>query len=330
MSIYIRSAGCISPQRSFKSENFWDPWENYEGSSRLKAIEPDYRQWIDPKMIRRMSRIIRMGVAAAANCLKEAGGIMPDAILTGTGYGCLEDTGIFLGKMVEQEEEMLTPTAFIQSTHNTVGAQIALILGCHGYNNTYVHRGFSFETALMDAMLLIREGDAGKVLVGAADEITDTSHEILSRFGLYKGGAVNGEGSAFFLLSKQKDQACICGLDAVRMIYEPEGVLDVSAQINKLLQSLKLNASDIDLLILGSYGDIQLNKPYSVIPSINFKHLCGEYPTASAFALWLTSEILKRGSLPEGFDLIDGKIGRVLIYNHYQNRQHSLILISAC
>ncbi len=88
--------------------------------------------------------------------------------------------------MVEQKEQLLTPTAFIQSTHNTIGAQIALLLGCNGYNNAFVHRGFSFESALLDACLLIKENEAHNVLVGAIDEITDNSFAILERFGLYK------------------------------------------------------------------------------------------------------------------------------------------------
>src|SRR4029079_11207934 len=95
------------------------------GGNRLSCVEPDYKTIIDIKLIRRMSRIIKMGVAAGIECLNEAGISVPDAITTGTAYGCLEDTGVFLSKMVEQNEELLTPTSFIQSTHNTVGAQIA-------------------------------------------------------------------------------------------------------------------------------------------------------------------------------------------------------------
>ena len=104
-----------------------------------------------------MSRIIKMGVRRM-ECLKEAGVENPGAIITGTAYGCLADTESFLTKMVENKEELLTPTAFIQSTHNTVGAQIALMLKCHNYNNTFVHRGFSFENALLDAIII----DTGK------------------------------------------------------------------------------------------------------------------------------------------------------------------------
>ena len=169
--LYIRATGIISPQKTFEAAGFLAAPVQYEGT-RLSCVEPDYKTFIDPKLIRRMSRIIKMGVAAAMKCLQEAAVKVPDAIVTGTAYGCLEDTGIFLSKMVEQREELLAPTAFIQSTHNTVGAQIALMLRCNGYNNVFVHRGFSVESALMDAMLLLAEEEATNVLVGGLDEIT--------------------------------------------------------------------------------------------------------------------------------------------------------------
>ena len=66
---------------------------------------------------------------------------------------------------------------------------------------------------------------------------------------------------------------------------------------------------------------------------INFKHLCGEYPTSTAFALWIAVNIIKTGTIPAVFDYNgskENKINRILIYNHYQNIHHSLILISAC
>ena len=153
--MYIRGTGNISPQKTFGHLPFLTETVEYTGN-RLPCIEPDYKEFIDAKQIRRMSRIIRIGVAAAMECLKEAGVKSPDAIVTGTAYGCLEDTGLFLTKMVEFREEFLTPTAFIQSTHNTIGAQIGLMLQCNNYNNTFVHRGFSFESALLDGMMLMK------------------------------------------------------------------------------------------------------------------------------------------------------------------------------
>ena len=124
--IYIRSTGIIAPQGGPGARSPSEPGARppLERGTRMRAVEPDYAKLIDPKVIRRMSRIIRMGVAAALECLN---GATPDAIITGTAYGSLEDTTVFLKRMIDNKEEMLTPTAFIQSTHNTVGAQIRAV-----------------------------------------------------------------------------------------------------------------------------------------------------------------------------------------------------------
>jgi 3-oxoacyl-[acyl-carrier-protein] synthase II len=185
MRTYIRSASSVSPQNTFGDAGFLNDIVEYT-DTRLKAIEPDYKAFIDPKQIRRMSHIIKIGVAAAHDCLNKANITMPGAIITGTALGCIEDTVTFLTRIIEMQEEMLPPTAFIQSTHNTVAAQIALMLKCHNYNNTFVHKGVSFENALIDSLMFLNEGEADTVLVGGTDEMTDSSFAILTRLGLYK------------------------------------------------------------------------------------------------------------------------------------------------
>src|ERR1700709_121158 len=229
MKTYIRSSSCISAQNTFGNNDFLTDIIEYTGT-RLKAIEPDYKEYIDPKQIRRMSHIIRMGVAAAKDCLHQSDIEMPGAIITGTALGCLEDTVTFLTRVVELNEEMLPPTAFIQSTHNTVAAQIALMLKCHNYNNTFVHKGISFESALFDAIMLLREQEADNILVGGTEEMVDTSFKVLTRLGLYKRqpvsnlelyqtpskGTIGGEGAAFFLLTDKpspENQAELLGVE---------------------------------------------------------------------------------------------------------------------
>src|SRR5688572_30199929 len=133
MQVYIKGTGNISPQHTWGENLLLSSPLSYSGN-RLGCIEPDYGQYIDLKHIRRMSRIIKMGVASAAMALQEAGISRPDGIITATGYGCLDDTAVFLNKMTELNEQALNPTPFIQSTHNTVGSQIALLLQCQGYN----------------------------------------------------------------------------------------------------------------------------------------------------------------------------------------------------
>ncbi|MGB5005613.1 MAG: beta-ketoacyl synthase chain length factor [Ferruginibacter sp.] len=351
--MYIRATGNISPQKTFGHQPLVDAVV-YTGN-RLACIEPDYKAFIDPKQIRRMSRIIRMGVAAAMECLQEAGIKEPDAIVTGTAYGCLEDTNLFLSKMVEFNEDLLTPTAFIQSTHNTIGAQIGLLLKSNHYNNTFVHRGFSFESALLDGMMLLKENEATNVLVGAIDEITNPSHAILNRMGLYKQGPVSnldiyktrsrgtiaGEGSAFFLLAKEPSAMDYAKLDGLHTFYKPAGNSEIEEQVNAFLEKQGVKINEIDLIITGNNGDAGGDKVYEQLAKslfqnndlINYKHLCGEYPTASAFAMWLGATVIRSGELPAALNNTGSagkKINRVLIYNHYMGIHHSLSLLSAC
>jgi 3-oxoacyl-(acyl-carrier-protein) synthase len=348
--MYIRSTGNISPQKTFGNAAFPAEIVEHEGN-RLNCITPDYKELIDPKLIRRMSRVIKMGVASAIACLNEAYVTSPDAIITGTAYGCLEDTGVFLCKMAERGEEMLTPTSFIQSTHNTIAAQVALLIGCHEYNNTFVSGGASFEHALLDAQMMLQEGKAKNILVGGIDEITDISHAILSRFGLYKQGPVSnldlyssgkkgtiaGEGSAFFLLSNTSAEKDLAKLEAVTCFYKPKDFADVESQIEAFLAANGgLSMYDISLVITGDNGDAKNDEVYHYLENslfnycnvVRYKHLCGEYPTSSAFALWYAVNLMGQNNDPATAHT--AKIKRVLIYNHYQNTHHSLMLLSAC
>ncbi len=354
MKIYINGTGSISPQETAVGAAFWPEVQEYTGN-RLKVVDPDYKQWIDLKQIRRMSRVIKMGVGAAQLSLQQAGISMPDGIITGTAYGCLDDTGVFMQKMVLQDEQMLTPTAFIQSTHNTVGGQIALLLGCHAYNNTFVHRGFSFESALLDAMMILNEGDAKHMLVGGLDEITNFSQAILSRFDLYKThagsnlellqsqtkGTIAGEGAAFFVLGTEKGTNVKACLKGVQTIYKPTGTADLQQAIAQFLAANQVHTSDIDLVITGRNGDVNDDEWYNTamemsfegIPQAAFKHLCGEYPTASGFGMWLAANALAHQEVPDGAMFAGdapSKINNILIYNHHLGTHHCLILLTVC
>lgn len=307
--------------------------------TRLRCIEPDYKTLLDPKLIRRMSRIIRMGAASALACLREAGVKEPDAIVTGTAFGCLEDTGLFLNSLIERHEEILQPASFIQSTHNTVGAQIALLLQCTGYNNTFVHRGFSFESALLDAMLLLAEGEAAQVLVGGVDEITDTSHALLSRFGLYRRrpvsnlnlfsprakGTIAGEGAAFFLLGGRQSGHDLARLEAFHTFYKPASAGAVRSELISFMGANGLVPEKIDLVITGDNGDTRGDRVYEELrsglfagrPWLTYKDLSGEYATSTAFALWFAAQQVRAGA------------GRVLVYNRYLDIYHAAYLLSS-
>jgi len=333
MKAYIISTGNISPQHSMDANLFFQ--SRIETSRNFfNALEPDYSTFIDSKMIRRMSRIVKMGVAASATCLRNAGVEVPAAILTATAYGCLEDSATFLRSMIEFDEQMLSPTAFIQSTHNTVGAQIALLLKCHHYNNTIVHRAFSLENALTEAMLLLEEGTS-PVLVGAIDEITNDRHAILSRFGLYRQSSCNiaGEGSAFFLLGKEPGGDYMAVLKAVQTLYKP--VIE-QEDISKFLAAHDLEDEQPGLIlhaeteyVPSKQKSLQILKTaFPGIPDFAFNSLCGDFPTSSGFALWLASVLLKEQRAPVWMHGLKFPLRNIFI--HQQNGlHHSFYLISS-
>ncbi len=354
MAVYINGLGIISPQPAIEQAFSFSENEHLKNKGFLKCIEPDYKNYINPSLLRRMSRIIKMGVASAQICLNDAGIKMPDAIITGTGLGCIEDTEKFLTNIFEGNEALLAPTSFIQSTHNTVGGQIALLLGCHHYNFTYVHRGFSFESALLDAMMILKEKNGENILVGGTDELTPNSYTIMERLGLYKSfqdpesnilqtqtnGSLAGEGSTFFLIASEKTENTYAEIKGLKTFYKPSGEEEIKKNISDFLAENNLSEKEIGLVILGFSGDKEKDHIYQSLSEHTFnqnsiayfKHLSGEYHTATAFALWLAAEIIKTGNIPE--DILTKQktesTKHILIYNHYENINHSLYLLSKC
>lgn len=347
MKAYIKSSSSINPCGVFSSGEL--PAQiPFSYGDYLKCIEPDYKNYISPTMIRRMGRVVKMGVTAAIQCLKDAGVEQPAAIITGTGLGCIEDTENFLGQIIKNKEQFLPPTSFIQSTHNTIAGQIALLLACNAYNFTYVHRNLSFEHALLDALMKLEEEPGNGILLGGIDEITPASFTIMKRLGLYRkqneeagfsDGAVAGEGASFFYLSSDASgaQAAICDVAMLHKLTKKEDFRDF---ITGFLQRNNLKTDDVSLLLSGINSDKRYAESYecvhenyfSGIPIIPYKMYCGEYFTSSAFATWLAASVIKGQQMPLIPDTIkrqDFKAKHALIYNYFLD-DHALILVSEC
>ena len=189
---------------------------------------------------------------------------------------------------------------------------------------TYVHRGLSFESALLDGMMRIWEGDEN-VLVGAIDEITPNSHTIQQRLGLLRGIQA-GEGAQFFLLGREITESTLAELAGISTFIHANSTQEVAEKIHRFLQSNRLTAGQVDWFVTGKNGNPKGDTLYtdlenSLFPTATcttFKNECGEYPTASSFALWKVAKTFEENLNP-------GQT--VLIYNHYHSINHSLILI---
>lgn len=129
----------------------------------------ELKEYVSPMEARRMGKLMKGAYLSSLKALEAAGGKTPDAVISGTAYGCLENSEKIL-EQIERGEEGISPTLFMQSTHNTLGSEVARRLGCHGYNVTYTQGDSSFKWAVRDATLLIGSGRCKSVLVGVHDE----------------------------------------------------------------------------------------------------------------------------------------------------------------
>ena len=329
MKAYINSIHCMASQG--------------ERNKVFKITEPNYTEVLGSGgKLRRMSRLVKMGMYTSQKCINETALEQMDAIVVGTGLGGVESSEKFLIPLLENESSTHSPTPFIQSLPNSIAGQIALKLKCYSYNMTYVHRGFSFESALLDALMLIEENEDNKnILVGGLDELVDSYVEQMRQAGFLKEaskptnlGVVLGEGATFLQISSKPNAQTQAVLKDLRMLYHPQNDDEIVNELNQVLQDNSLNINEIDFVLIGSCGDKNLDakiqsvadKHFKNHSRINFKEQCGEYYTSSGYALWQAVQLLN--SPNSLFDEVPKSLKNILILNHYNDINYSIFLIS--
>lgn len=336
--IFINGIASISPQKTTDNSSFLTDIIHTD-STRLFVHEPDYSSFIDPRQARRMSRVLKFGTAAGIMALKDADISSPDSISTGTGLGLLEDSVKFLKSIIESEEEMLSPTSFIQSTHNTVSGNLALITQCFDHNFTFSQRGFSLESAIIDAKMNIEDGLYSNVLVGSYDETTDESFQILKRLNFFDKKTPIGEGAHFFVFSNYQTEKTYAEFaDVSCQFNNSENQLKIA--LVRFLEKNKLNTSEIDAVMLGTI-DLKNAKCnllaittelFSKAAVLQFKHLGGEYMTAVGFGLYCAAQILNKKEIPSALILKmeePVKPKNILIINEFFQYKSFMLLKSS-
>lgn len=233
--IYIRSAAQISVQKPLCEDWMTDPVRL--SGEYLRSQDPDFKQFLNPMQARRMGLILKRAIAVSLTALKDAGIECPDAIFTGTGLGCMENTENFLSAMCRDREEMLPPTYFMMSTHNTISSAVAILLRCHGYNCTYSQKDISFESALLDAFIQLQAGRMGNALVGSHDETTPDTYRLLRGAGYFDDTVTAAEASSAFVLSADSgslslSKGPLCELADVQILHSPANLESIVKEYN--------------------------------------------------------------------------------------------------
>lgn len=339
--MYIHDARCISPQQTFPEVNLEEVKAPVQGF--LAALDPGLGK-MDRNTARRMSRPVRMGMTLAMELL-ESGRSM-DGLIFATASAGNAAAMQFLKQIAQYDEGLLTPGDFVQSSPHALAGQIASVLHTNCYTNTHVHGGSAFEHALMDAMLLLEEKPTANMLVGAMDEFSDYNHRIHIKAGWYDDrdgrnarredgrSAIGGEGCALFRVNGHETGAR-ARLRSI-LTFHADDPKVVAERTISWLRDQKVDMRAIGLL--SGITDDSVTRPvYDAVMNVmdadasihQYKHLCGEYPTASAFALWLTTLPGPTGSWPAHMVVRNGKSNPsfTLVHHAYKGLHQSLMLV---
>jgi hypothetical protein len=343
---YIHQSKCISPQDLFLNADLDQLNESVD--NQLKVIEPVY-EGIPFPILRRMGKAVRIGVGAALPLISQSDKL--NGIVVGTANGGMEDCIKFLNQIIEYEEGTLTPTNFVQSTTNAIASQLALLSSNKGYNITHVHRGLSFENAIIDVDMLLKEQPGNAYLLGGVDEISTYNYNIdllgawfkdkISNKELYfrnTAGTIAGEGSAMFIVNRLKENAR-AKLEAISIFHSEDETL-IADRLQHFLKTNLAEGEKIDLVLSGENGDSRYLKNYTSCETVagahaviaRYKHMTGEYATSTAVALWLACHFLQNPHVPAHMIKKQGsekEFKKILIYNNFKGVQNSLILVSA-
>lgn len=269
--------------------NGWDsiaaqaPSQSYPSAAFWTANEPDYGRLL-PRQRRRWSRMARMTIATALRALEQAPCPTLDAIIAATAWGEVHQTEQFLNEYQQYQGQVLSPTAFIQSTHNSLAGQLALLQNNHGYNTTHTQRQVSFEMALLDALLLAQQSQLQTALLCAADVLTPLLQDWLARLKCATPQRPIGEGAHSFVVARQPGphtQGRILGVE----VGVEATLAAQQAGLERLLEAAGWHFEDIEAVLTPR---LPVSTPSWSCPCttwLAYEPWCGHYPVQTAFAL---------------------------------------------
>ena len=341
---YVLSAKQISIQQPLSEEWMEQPIEYDVPFTR--SIDPSFKEYVSPIEARRMGKILKRALATSKEALKEAGLDTVDAIITGTGYGCIENTEFFLDALSNDGEQMLKPTYFMQSTHNTISSLVAIQTKNNGYNVTYAHKSISFDSALQDAWWQFQLGKINTALVGGHDEMTETFYHILKKGGVMgHDDEMCGESAVSVVLGSALRQAQgpqpLCQLTGFQLLHQPT-TDTMQDSLARMLQNAGKSLADVDYILTGISGDHSNDEAYMKETKLLFggktllkyKHLFGESFTSSGLGLYVAAQCLKAGRVPavlfvDPKEVNDKQPKCILLYNRTDGKNVSLTLLEA-
>jgi len=247
------------------------------------------------RSLRRADRFSKLSVLAAWDAVLDSGDDLAQkdrvGIILASAFGPHVSTFTLLDDLIQYGDEGVSPTLFSHSVHNAAVFYIAKVLGIRGPAQTVTQFHFSLHQALILAQAWLDEGRCSHVLVGSTDELGSVMEYISGTMvGHAKDGtirpfsfapqtdAVPGEGSVFFLVTKETGKGEYC---AMKVLF------------NRVGERPDLTVVDTDSLLTDESCYLASVSPQ--IPVAAYSPIFGSMMTLSAFNSAAAALMLREG-----------------------------------
>ena len=163
----------------------------------VKDFDP--KAFMPSSVYRRMSRISRMAVAASIEAIADSGLALERmdrdrcAVVMGTADGPSSQVDSFFSSLLENGPRGTQPFFFPETVPNAPASHIGMFHGITGPNTTFCQNMISAEQAMCYGRDLILMGQADRVVVGGADELSAAQFACYDAIGALSRVRVNGQ-----------------------------------------------------------------------------------------------------------------------------------------
>lgn len=191
------------------------------------ALE-DFMPFVDVRKLRRAEPISKNVLLCAFRALEQARlknvSRADLGISLAMGAGALGSTFKFLDSIIEDGDELSSPTAFASSVHNSTALFLSMFLGIHGPCVVTGQLDASFAGALLTAQQFLAKKMCPQVLVAVTEDtnplLTEQLEKDFSVFNpfIYQPHAPAGRVAGALVVSAQPTQATQFVLDNVQLL----------------------------------------------------------------------------------------------------------------
>ena len=176
--------------------------------------------FLHKRALRRVDHYSSMAVLGSCLALEDAGMLKKEhhktAVVIATGYGATRTTFSFLDSILADGDTCASPTLFSNSVHNAAAAHVSILLKTSGPSLTVSQFELSVPSALVSTCQWLEDRQIDAVLFGGVDEYCDVlgyswqrffgseQNSGIEPFNWERQSAIAGEGSAFFLLTRDE------------------------------------------------------------------------------------------------------------------------------